>query len=54
MKNDFMAGPFVSYAVYDEERQQLVVVEGFVYGPTRKKAVPMREVEMIINSLKIK
>lgn len=50
---DFMGGPFVSYVVYDKKNQRLVVVEGFVYGPNKSKAKPLREVELIVNSLRI-
>ena len=54
VEGDFMGGPFISYVVYDEKRQRLVVVEGFVYGPNKSKVKPLREIELILNSLSIK
>lgn len=52
--DEFMAGPFISYSVYDERLRRIIVVEGFFYGPDEKKAKPLRELETIINSLDIK
>lgn len=53
VKGDWMGGPFVSYLVYDEKNARIVVAEGFVYGPNKPKARPLREIEIILNSLHI-
>lgn len=53
VKGDFMGGPFVSYLVYDEKNTRIVIAEGFVYGPNKPKARPLREIEIILNSLRI-
>lgn len=50
---DFMAGPFVSYFVYDKARKRLVVVEGVVYAPIVKKRDMIFELDAIIRSLYI-
>jgi hypothetical protein len=52
--NDHMGGPFVLHSVYDEKSQRLIFVEGFVYGPNENKVKPLREIEIILNSLDIK
>lgn len=51
MYKDFMAGPFVSYFVYDESHKRLVVVEGVVYAPIIKKRDFIFELDAIIRSL---
>ena len=54
VKNAFMAGPFVNYAVKDEVNKRLVVLEGFVFAPSKAKRDYVFELEAIIRSLKIK
>ena len=46
-----MGGPFVSLSTVDEERQELVTVEGFVYAPQFNKREYLRELEAILYSL---
>lgn len=54
VKDAFMAGPFVNYAVKDEANNRLVVLEGFVFAPSTSKRDYIFELEAIIRSLKIK
>ena len=54
VQNDFMGGPFISYLIYDEKGQRVLLVDGFVYGPNEDKARPLRELETILKSLDIK
>lgn len=54
LKNDFMAGPFVNYAVKDTKNNRYLVIEGFTYLPSKAKRDHMFELEAIINSAKIK
>lgn len=54
VKDAFMAGPFVNYAVRDEVNNRLVVLEGFVFAPSTPKRDFVFELEAIIRSLKIK
>lgn len=53
LRNDFMAGPFINYAIKDEKNNRYVVVEGFVYAPSKPKRDLMQELESIILSVKI-
>ncbi len=53
VKNDFMGGPFLNYAVYDKENSRLVIAEGFSYSPSTKKRDFVFELEAILKTLKI-
>ncbi len=45
MENDCMGGPFVSHSRVDAEVNRVIVVEGFVYAPEKKKRNLMRRLE---------
>lgn len=51
VENDFMGGPFISYATVDEYSNEIVVVEGFVYAPQFKKRNYLRQVEAILYTI---
>jgi len=53
VKNDFMAGPFVNYAIIDQKNDRLLVVEGFTYAPSVNKREFLFELEAIAKSLVI-
>ncbi len=53
MKNDFMAGPFLNYTVFDKSNNRLVVFEGFTYCPSVDKREFIFELEAIAKTLKI-
>ena len=53
LEGGFMGGPFVSHSVYDEKRQRIVTVEGYVYYPNQKKRIKIRQLEAIIYSFQI-
>lgn len=53
LKNDFMAGPFVNYAIRDTKNNRYIVIEGFTYLPSKAKRDLVFELEAIINSAKI-
>ncbi|WP_081439182.1 DUF4837 family protein [Polaribacter irgensii] len=53
VKNDFMAGPFVSYFVVDKKHNRIVVFEGFTYAPSVNKRASLFELEAIAKSMKI-
>jgi hypothetical protein len=48
---DFMGGPFLSYTIYDEVNDQIIVVEGMVYGPDSKKRNVLFELEVMMRSI---
>ncbi|WP_373057240.1 DUF4837 family protein [Zunongwangia sp. H14] len=53
VKNAFMAGPFVNYAVRDEENNRYVILEGFLFYPSMSKRDNMFELDAILQSAKI-
>ncbi|WP_413999775.1 DUF4837 family protein [Flavobacterium sp. W1B] len=53
VKNDFMSGPFVNYAIVDEENNRVLILEGFCYSPSKEKRDLMHELESIIKSVSI-
>ena len=53
LKNDFMSGPFINYAIVDEKHNRILVLEGFCYSPSREKRDLMYELESIIKSISI-
>ncbi|HBK83784.1 MAG TPA: DUF4837 domain-containing protein [Flavobacterium sp.] len=53
LKNDFMAGPFINYAIKDTKNKRYVMIEGFTYLPSKSKRDLVFELEAIINSAKI-
>lgn len=50
MKNDFMSGPFLNYAVRDDKNQCYLIIEGFIYSPSSPKRDLIIELESIIKS----
>ena len=54
VKNDFMAGPFLNYAIVDEKNDRLLVVEGFTYAPSVDKRNFLMELEAIAKSVQIR
>ncbi|MBC5837903.1 DUF4837 family protein [Flavobacterium muglaense] len=53
LKNDFMSGPFINYAIIDKKRNRVLILEGFSYAPSKEKRDLMQELESIIKSVKI-
>lgn len=52
-ENVFMAGPFINYAILDEENDRFLVLEGFTFAPSARKRDNMFELEAIIRSAEI-
>ncbi|MFY0631886.1 MAG: DUF4837 family protein [Flavobacteriaceae bacterium] len=53
VKNDFMAGPFLNYAIVDKKNDRLLVIEGFTYAPSVNKREFIFELEAIAKSVQI-
>lgn len=51
MENDYMGGPFVSLSRVDTTRNEVIVVEGFVYSPGGMKRRLMRRLEASLYTL---
>ncbi len=49
----FMAGPFINFAVYDENNSRYLIIEGFTYAPSVRKRNLQFELESIIKSAKV-
>jgi len=53
VKGEFMAGPFINYAVRDEKNNRYLIIEGFTFAPSERKRNLQLELESIILSAKI-
>lgn len=53
VKDDWMGGPFVNYAVRDEKNNRYLILEGFTYAPAVSKRDLQFELESILHSAKI-
>ncbi len=52
VNNAYMAGPFVNYAIKDEENDRYLIAEGFVFRPASSKRDHVFELDAILNSIK--
>ncbi|MAP81628.1 MAG: DUF4837 domain-containing protein [Aequorivita sp.] len=53
VRNDWMGGPFINYAVRDEKNNRYLILEGFTYAPSVAKRNLQFELESILNSAKL-
>lgn len=53
MENDMMGGPYVSYSQLDTVNSRVLVAEGFIYAPEKKKRNYIREMEAALRTLKL-
>lgn len=51
---DFRGGPFLSYTIYNENKNEILCIEGFIYGPDAKKRNIMLEMEAMMRSITFK
>lgn len=51
VKNAFMGGPFINYAIDDKINKRWVILEGFAFAPSVEKRNYMLELEAIIRSV---
>ena len=54
LKNAFMSGPFLNYAIEDKVNNRYIIVEGYVFAPSIAKRDYVFELESIIKSIEIK
>lgn len=52
LKNDYMAGPFINYAIKDEKNNRYLILEGFTFNPAQSKRDLMFELEAMIKSVR--
>lgn len=50
---DFMGGSFVSYAILNEEKNEIIFLDGFVYSPEKPKKLSMIYLDYILRQVKI-
>jgi len=53
VKNAFMAGPYINYAIEDKLNKRWIVAEGFAFAPSVEKRDYMFELEAIIKTIEI-
>jgi len=54
VKNAFMSGPFINYAIEDKINNRYLIIEGYVFAPSVEKRDYMFELESIIKTASIK
>lgn len=54
VKNAFMSGPFINYAIEDKVNNRMLIIEGYVFAPSVSKRDYIFELEAIIKSISIK
>ncbi|GAB5473166.1 MAG: hypothetical protein Mars2KO_12650 [Maribacter sp.] len=52
VKNDFMAGPFLTYIIDDAVNNRKLVLEGFTYAPATNKRDDMFQLEAILKTVR--
>lgn len=52
VKNDFMAGPFLTYIIDDIANNRKLVLEGFTYAPATNKRDDMFQLEAILKTVR--
>jgi hypothetical protein len=51
LKNDFMAGPFINYAIKDHKNNRYLILDGFTYNPSKAKRDLVFELEAMMKSV---
>lgn len=51
VKNDFMAGPFLTYIIDDSANNRKLILEGFTYAPATNKRDDMFQLEAILKTV---
>jgi len=51
MENDFMGGPFVSFAIYNQDSGKIIFIDTFIYAPGKQKRDMVQQMEFIIKQL---
>lgn len=51
-EGDFMGGPFLTYAIYNKKKGELVYVDAFIYAPKFNKREYVKELDALIHALR--
>ena len=54
MENDFLGGPFLSYAFLSPDGKSIIFIDNFVFAPGKKKRNYIQQLEHIISSIRYK
>ena len=54
LKNDFMVGPFINFAILDKKNNRILFADGFCYNPQANKRDLIFELEATMRSIKLK
>ncbi len=52
-EGDFMGGPFISYTMLDSVKNRIITVDAFLYAPNDKKRDLLRQLEALLNAIKL-
>jgi hypothetical protein len=53
MENDFMGGPFFNYTLLDTKRNELIMIDAFVFAPGKEKRDYMQQLHHIVKTARI-
>ncbi len=51
--NDYMGGPFISYLIHDKDTNELILLDGFIHAPSKKKRDYMQQMEYLLSNVKL-
>ena len=51
LENDFMGGPFLSYAMVHPDLGKMVQIDGFIFAPGRRKRDELQQLDLIARSV---
>ena len=51
IENDFMGGPFLSYAILAPDNRRVLFIDGFVHAPSKEKRKYMQRLEAVFKSI---
>lgn len=52
MENDFMGGPFLSYAIVNEDLGKMIQIDGFILAPGKEKRDMMQQIDLVAKTVK--
>lgn len=52
-ENDFMGGPFISYALLNEPKGEIIFIDAFVFAPGKDKRDYMQQLDYIVKTVRL-
>jgi hypothetical protein len=53
LENDFKGGPFVTFLIHNEKKNEVIFIDGFVFGPGATKREAIQQLAYIVKKAKI-